>query len=122
VADIVTAIRGHKLRASGELEITDVNRIYLERGELNVSVIGRGTTWLDGGTRVAVRNLNSFASLSNVRASRSRASRRSTIAPGPIDMTQLAKLADRMKPCSYPDYLLQIAQQETVPFSTYQSS
>jgi len=46
--------------ARGELEITDLNRLYLERGQLAVEVFGRGTAWLDAGTHESLLDAASF--------------------------------------------------------------
>ena len=49
-----------KPSARGELEITDINRIYLENGELDVAVLGQGFTWLDTGTHESLVDATNF--------------------------------------------------------------
>lgn len=58
--EVVTIAENLKPSARGEYEITDVNKIYLERGKLKVSVLGRGTAWLDTGTHKSLQQAGQF--------------------------------------------------------------
>ena len=57
---VVEYAKGLKPSARGEYEITDLNRIYLERGELNVELLGQGFTWLDTGTHESLADATNF--------------------------------------------------------------
>jgi glucose-1-phosphate thymidylyltransferase len=114
--------RDLKPSARGELEITDLNRVYLERGELNISVIGRGTAWLDGGTPESLFEASQFVRVIEQRTSLKIACLEEVAyRSGFIALEQLAALAHGMKPCGYRDYLLQIVEHETVPLPGQQS-
>ena len=58
--DVVKYAKGLKPSARGELEITDLNRIYLEKGRLNVELLGQGFTWLDTGTHESLVDATNF--------------------------------------------------------------
>ena len=57
---VVEYAKNLKPSARGELEITDLNRIYLENGELNVELLGQGFTWLDTGTHDSLVDATNF--------------------------------------------------------------
>ena len=58
--DVVKYAQALKPSARGELEITDLNRIYLEQGRLNVELLGQGFTWLDTGTHESLVDATNF--------------------------------------------------------------
>lgn len=102
-----------KPSARGELEITDVNRIYLEMGELHVERLGRGFAWLDTGTCDSLMEAGDF-----VRALEKRQSVRIACPEevayrmGFIDRGQLAELAHRLVASGYGQHLAQIARED----------
>ncbi|HER19637.1 MAG TPA: glucose-1-phosphate thymidylyltransferase, partial [Chromatiales bacterium] len=66
-SDVVRIARGLKPSARGELEITDLNRVYLERGTLAVEMLGRGAAWLDTGTHDSLLQASQFVEVVEAR-------------------------------------------------------
>jgi glucose-1-phosphate thymidylyltransferase len=90
----------------GELEITDVNRWYLDRGELAVEVLSRGTAWLDTGTHSALLDAGNFVQVIEERVGLKIACLEEVAyRRGYIDAAALARLADRHQGSSYGPYL-----------------
>jgi len=106
VVEIAASLRPS---ARGELEITDVNRVYLERGELNVCVMGRGMAWLDTGTHEALMEAGTFIQTLEKRQGLMVACPEEiAFRSGYITAEQLAALAQPMRNNGYGAYLLQL--------------
>jgi len=93
--------------ARGELEITDLNRIYLKRGELSVEVLGRGTAWLDTGTQGSLLAASNFVETIEERQGfKICCPEEIAYYMGYINEAELRKLAEPLASSGYGDYLL----------------
>ena len=112
--DVVTIAKKLSPSARGELEITDVNRAYLERGDLRVRVLGRGTAWLDMGSHETLLQASNFVEVIEARQG-TKISCPEEIAwrLGWIDSDQLLRLAQPLAHSTYGQYLREIVEQET---------
>ena len=110
---VVKKAKALKPSKRGELEITDLNRVYLEEGSLKVSIFGRGMAWLDTGTYESLLQAANFISTLEMRQGL-KASCIEEIAykRGFIDKKQLLALAEPMKNSQYGKYLLKIANDD----------
>ena len=106
---VVEIAAGLRPSRRGELEITDVNRAYLERGELNVCVMGRGMAWLDTGTHEALMEASLFIQTLEKRQGLMVACPEEiAYRSGYITAEQLESLAHPMRHNAYGAYLLQL--------------
>lgn len=104
--DVIKIAQNLKPSPRGELEITDVNRQYLERGTLKVETLGRGNAWLDTGTHEALLAASNFVAVVEERQGLKIGSPEETaFRMGYIDENALVTLATRMGSSSYGEYL-----------------
>lgn len=97
----------------GELEITDVNRIYLERGQLNVELMGRGMAWLDTGTHESLLEAGQFiATIENRQGLKVACPEEIAYRKGYIDAAKLEQLAQPLKKNAYGQYLLRLLEEK----------
>ena len=111
VCDIAAGIKPSQ---RGELEITDINRVYLEQGALNVELLGRGTAWLDTGTHDSLLDASQFiATIEKRQGLKISCPEEIAFRKGYIDSTQLRQLAAPLAKSGYGQYLLKIDQERT---------
>jgi glucose-1-phosphate thymidylyltransferase len=111
--DVVEIAAGLRPSARGELEITDVNRAYLARGDLHVTVLGRGIAWLDTGTPEALlQAANYVAALEDRQGLKVGAIEEVAYRMGFIDAAQVERLAGQMKGNAYAQYLLSVLAED----------
>ena len=106
--------RAHLIKPSdrGELEITDLNRIYLERGELNVEVMGRGMAWLDTGTHESLMEASGFIQILEKRQGLKIACPEEiAYRSGYITADNIRTLAKPLAKSGYGDYLLRLLEE-----------
>lgn len=107
---VIEIAAGLKPSARGELEITDVNRAYLERGELKVQQMGRGFAWLDTGTPDTLLEAAEFVrALEKRQGLRIACPEEIAFGQGWIDREQLVALARPLIKSGYGSYLLRVA-------------
>jgi glucose-1-phosphate thymidylyltransferase len=108
-SDVVEVAKGLSPSERGELEITDVNNTYLDRGQLDVELLGRGTAWIDTGTHEALLQAGNFISTVQDRQGLQVACPEEIAwRMGYIDDDQLIALAGPMSKSAYGQYLLEL--------------
>ena len=104
---VVEYAKNLKPSARGELEITDLNRIYLEDGELEVEILGRGFTWLDTGTHESLVEATNFVqSIEEHQHRKIACLEEIAYRHGWISKEDVLKIADTMKKNQYGQYLI----------------
>lgn len=110
---VVSIAKGIAPSARGELEITDVNRAYLDRGELRVERLSRGTAWLDTGTHDSLLDAGQFVQVVEQRQGLKIACPEEVaFRMGYVDAQQLGRLVESFGASDYGDYLRAVLDQE----------
>ncbi len=113
---VVQIAENLKPSARGELEITDLNRIYLEQGKLTVEVMGRGYAWLDTGTHESLLEASQFIqTIENRQGLKIACPEEIAYRKGFIDGAHLEKLAKPLLKSGYGGYLMSVLEEKGSP-------
>ena len=106
---VIEIAKNIKPSARGEYEITDVNKEYLNRGELDVQVLGRGTTWLDTGTFQSLMQANQYVQVIEERQGRKIGCiEEAAYRMGYINDAKLLEIAEPLRKSGYGEYLVNL--------------
>ena len=113
--DVIEIAKNIKPSDRGELEIIDVNKVYLERGDLNVELMGRGYAWLDTGTHDSLLQASNFIQVMEERQGLKIACPEEiAFMKGFIDAAQVEKLANQLLKSGYGQYLMSLLKQDRI--------
>ncbi len=115
--DVIQKAKALKPSKRGELEITDLNRVYLEEGRLNVKLLGRGFAWLDTGTHDSLLQASNFiATIEQRQGLKVSCIEEIAYKKGFINKEQLLELARALNKNQYGQYLLRLAEKQIFSF------
>lgn len=115
--DVVKKAKSLKPSKRGELEITDLNRLYLKEERLNVKLLGRGFAWLDTGTHDSLLQASNFiATIEQRQGLKVSCIEEIAFKKGFINREQLIELAQPLSKNQYGQYLLKLADKQIFPF------
>lgn len=120
--DVVEKAKSLKPSARGELEITDLNRLFLNENRLKVKLLGRGMAWLDTGTHESLLQASNFiATIEERQGLKVSCLEEIAFKKGFINKEQLLLLAEPLKKNQYGQYLLNIANEKIITFDQNES-
>ena len=109
---VVDRARDLKPSPRGELEITDLNRLYLDEGALSVEIMGRGYAWLDTGTHASLLDAGTYVRITEERQGlKICCPEEIAWRQGFIDSEQLERIANPLRKSGYGEYLMQLLRQ-----------
>ncbi len=112
---VVDRARDLKPSARGELEITDLNRLYLDEGSMSVEIMGRGYSWLDTGTHASLLDAATYVRITEERQGLKIACPEEIAwRQGFIDDAELARIAEPLRKSGYGEYLLSLLENPVI--------
>jgi glucose-1-phosphate thymidylyltransferase len=115
--DVIDKAKSLKPSARGELEITDLNRLFLEEGRLKVRIMGRGMAWLDTGTHESLLQASNYIhTIEERQGLKVSCIEEIAFKRGYINKAQLLKLAEPLLKNQYGQYLMNIAEEKIFTF------